>query len=145
MVGGGLLSSLVIIPIIAAWGQGRSQPFYPETVFTIAEMSPHDLWHRYVRYIGASAVATAGLLTLIRSIPTMIESFRIGTSQIKARLDGHEQVVPRTKRDLPLKVVGWGVLAVTCTMAFLPHVFGDGDGRRADGRMRRSHCSLDRR
>ena len=128
MVGGGLLSSLVIIPILAVWGQGRSEPFYPETVFTIAQMSPHDIWHRYVRYIGAGAVAMAGILTLIRSIPTMIESFRIGTRQIKARLNGHEEVVPRTKRDLPLKVVGWGVLAVTCVMAFLPHVFGDGLG-----------------
>jgi putative OPT family oligopeptide transporter len=69
MVGGGLLSWLVIIPIIAWWGEGRVDPLFPETALTIAEMSPSLLWTRYVRYIGAGAVATGGLITLIRSSP----------------------------------------------------------------------------
>jgi uncharacterized oligopeptide transporter (OPT) family protein len=74
-VGGGLLSWLVIIPTIAGWGEGRVEPLYPENALTIAEMSPSLLWTRYVRYIGAGAVATGGVITLIRSMPTMIESF----------------------------------------------------------------------
>ena len=78
MVGGGLLSSLVIIPIIATWGASRTTPFFPETELTIDQMSASQIWSRYVRYIGAGAVATAGIITLIRSIPTMIESFRVG-------------------------------------------------------------------
>ncbi|MEJ2504368.1 MAG: oligopeptide transporter, OPT family, partial [Gemmatimonadota bacterium] len=78
MVGGGLLSWLVIIPVIAYWGEGLHAPLYPETELLIRDMDPSRIWTRYVRYIGAGAVATGGLITLIRSIPTMIESFRIG-------------------------------------------------------------------
>ncbi|MCI0436842.1 MAG: oligopeptide transporter, OPT family, partial [Gemmatimonadetes bacterium] len=78
MVGGGLLSSIVIIPALAAWGDTRVDPMFPETVKSIAEMSAGELWNRYVRYIGAGAVATAGILTLLRAIPVMLVSFRAG-------------------------------------------------------------------
>ena len=83
MVSGGLLSSLVIIPIIAIWGESRTTPFFPETALTISQMTASQIWSRYVRYIGAGAVATAGIITLIRSIPTMIESFRLGADQMR--------------------------------------------------------------
>ena len=97
MVGGGLLSSLVIIPAIAYWGAGRAEPLYPETVLTIAQMDPGQIWTRYVRYIGAGAVATGGLITLIRSIPTMIESFRLGARQLRSQLgsESHRKSVKR--------------------------------------------------
>jgi putative OPT family oligopeptide transporter len=124
MVGGGLLSWLVIIPLIDWWGTGRLDPLYPETVRTIAEMSPSQIWTRYVRYIGAGAVATGGLITLVRSIPTMIESFRVGARQLKARL-AEKGAIPdiRTDRDLPFGVVGIGVLVLVGVMAFVPQVF----------------------
>ena len=124
MVGGGLLSSLVIIPAIAWWGEGRLTPLYPETVRTIAEMGPGDIWTRYVRYIGAGAVATGGLITLIRSIPTMLESFRVGARQLRERLGGGAGPEPRTSRDLPLSVVGGGVAIVVLVLAVVPHAFG---------------------
>jgi putative OPT family oligopeptide transporter len=125
MVGGGLLSSLAIIPLIDWWGAGRALPLYPETELLIAEMSPGEIWHRYVRYIGAGAVATGGLITLVRSIPTMVASFKVGARQIRERMgEGAALAVPRTERDLSLKVVGIGALAVAATMAFVPHVFG---------------------
>ncbi len=124
MVGGGLLSWLVIIPLIDWWGTGRLDPLYPETVRTIAEMSPSQIWTRYVRYIGAGAVATGGLITLVRSIPTMIESFRVGARQLKSRL-AEKDTTPdiRTDRDLPFAVVGLGVLILVGVMAFVPQVF----------------------
>jgi putative OPT family oligopeptide transporter len=87
MVGGGLLSALIIIPAITLWGADRTSPLFPETAKTIAQMSDTEIWNRYVRYIGAGAVAAAGIITLIRSIPTMVESFRIGTRQLRERLD----------------------------------------------------------
>ncbi|HUO83876.1 MAG TPA: oligopeptide transporter, OPT family [Thermoanaerobaculia bacterium] len=123
MVSGGLLSSLIIIPAIAWWGAGRAIPLYPETALTIAEMSPGLIWSRYVRYIGAGAVATAGIITLIRSIPTMIESFKIGTRQLRQRVD--ESLAPRvrTSIDLTLRTVGIGVLTVALVMALFP-IFG---------------------
>ncbi|MCL7962258.1 MAG: OPT/YSL family transporter, partial [marine benthic group bacterium] len=74
MVAGGALSALVIIPAIYLWGSGLSEPLFPETEKLIRDMSSAELWNRYVRYIGAGAVATGGIITLIKSIPTMIES-----------------------------------------------------------------------
>ncbi len=125
MVGGGLLSWLVIIPIIAWWGEGLTTPFYPETVQTISEMEPGRIWTRYVRYIGAGAVATGGLITLIRSIPTMIESFRVGARQLRRRLQNSNDIGPRTERDLPLPVIGIGALILVAVMAFVPAVFAN--------------------
>ena len=124
MVGGGLLSWVVIIPVIAAYGEGLTAPLYPETVKLIAGMSPSEIWTRYVRYIGAGAVATGGLITLIKSLPTMIESFRIGSRQIKERLQGVGVVVKRTEHDLPLKTVGIGALTIALVLAFVPQAFG---------------------
>jgi putative OPT family oligopeptide transporter len=124
MVGGGLLSSLIIIPIIAAWGHDWTEPFYPETELLVRNMSPSDLWNRYIRYIGAGAVAAAGLITLARSIPVMIASFKIGAAQLRARVGGDTTEEPRTSRDLSLKFVAIAVLIVTGVLAFIPDVFG---------------------
>ena len=124
MVGGGLLSSLVVIPSIDWWGAGRTAPLYPETELLIAAMEPGEIWNRYVRYIGAGAVATAGLITLFRSIPTMIESFKVGARQVRARLaDSTDEAEPRTQRDLSLAVVGGGALAIALVLALFPQVF----------------------
>ncbi|KAA9133351.1 oligopeptide transporter, OPT family [Marinihelvus fidelis] len=125
MVGGGLLSSLVLIPGIAIWGEGRP-PMYPELVMTISEMSASQIWTRYVRYIGAGAVAAAGIITLVRSLPVMIESFRIGAGELRNRVgdeDGAEDL-PRTARELPLKAVGIGVVLIGAVLAFVPAPFG---------------------
>ena len=125
MVGGGLLSWLVIIPLLAWWGEGRMQPLYPETALTIADMSPSLIWTRYVRYIGAGAVATGGLITLLRSIPTMVESFQIGSRQIRERLAGglDGTAVLRTERDLSLRTVGIGATVIFAVLALLPLPF----------------------
>jgi putative OPT family oligopeptide transporter len=140
MVGGGLLSSLVIIPAIAYWGEGRP-PLYPEMVLAISEMSASQIWTRYVRYIGAGAVAVAGIITLARSLPVMVESFRIGAHELKGRVDAEVITVmdgpeaaddavvespeqtPRTSLDLPLRLVGIGILLIALTLTFLPAPF----------------------
>jgi len=125
MVAGGLLSSLVIIPGIAYWGADRAEPFFPETELKIAAMSADQIWNRYVRYIGAGAVAAAGLITLFRSIPMMAASFRIGAAQLKERLGGKEpDSIPRTRQDLPLSVVAFGAIALAAAMAAVPEVLG---------------------
>lgn len=123
MVGGGLLSWLVLIPAIAYWGDGRTVPLYPETSLLIDNMAPSLIWTRYVRYIGAGAVATGGLITLVRSIPTMVESFRIGAEQIRSRLENGGRTLARTSEDLPLRVVGIGVALLALTLAALPWGF----------------------
>ena len=129
MVGGGLLAWLVIIPAIAIWGDGRIDPFYPETEQLIRDMSPSRIWTRYVRYIGAGAVATAGIITLIRTVPVMIQSFKAGASELEQRVQqGVAAAIPRTGIDLPLKFVGTGLLLLVLVMAFFPPVFGNVGG-----------------
>jgi putative OPT family oligopeptide transporter len=124
MVAGGLLSSLLIIPALAVWGEGRATPLYPETVKTIAAMTPGELWSRYVRYIGAGAVATAGFITLVRSLPTMVRSFRVGAAQIRESLSGRVAAAPlRTARDLPFTVILAGLAVLALLMATLPQMF----------------------
>ncbi|MGB5579309.1 MAG: oligopeptide transporter, OPT family, partial [Woeseia sp.] len=127
MVGGGLLAWVIIIPSINYWGEGFSAPVFPETVNLIRDMSPSQLWTRYVRYIGAGAVATAGIITLIRSIPVMLQSFRIGTQEIQQRIgdDGVVIATQRTDTDLSLRTVGFGLLAIALVLALVPQVFGD--------------------
>jgi len=128
MVGGGLLSWLIIIPAIAYWGDARTVPLFPETVQLIQDMSPRQIWTRYVRYIGAGAVATAGIVTLIRSIPVMVSSFRIGAAQLSERVAGNAGPVKRTDNDLPLRFVGIGVLVVALVLIVVPQVFGSVGG-----------------
>jgi putative OPT family oligopeptide transporter len=128
MVGGGLLSWLVIIPAIAYWGDARTVPLFPETIQIIRDMSPSQIWTRYVRYIGAGAVATADIVTLIRSIPVMVSSFRIGAKQLGERVSDKTAFVQRTDSDLPLRVVGIGVVAIALVLIFVPQVFGSVGG-----------------
>jgi len=130
MVGGGLLAWLIIIPSIAYWGDSFTAPVFPEAEALIRNMSPGQLWTRYVRYIGAGAVATAGIITLIRSIPVMVNSFKIGATELTHRIDkdGGSAGVERTDNDLPLKFVGFGLLAIGLVLAFVPQVFGDVGG-----------------
>ena len=123
MVAGGALSALLIIPGLALWGAERETPFYPETALLIRDMGPGELWNRYVRYIGAGAVAAAGILTLIKSIPTMLESFKLGLQQMRAGSDS----VERTDRDLSLKKAGAIVLALVALMTFVPGILGSLD------------------
>jgi putative OPT family oligopeptide transporter len=127
MVGGGLLSWLVIIPAIDWWGAAREVPLYPETARLIRDMEPGQLWTRYVRYIGAGAVAAAGIITLIRSFPVMIDSFRIGFGQLRGGAAAETEAGPRTGSDLPLKVVLIGVALIIAILALVPAPFAQID------------------
>ena len=126
MVGGGLLAWVIIIPGIAYWGDAFTAPVFPESEALIRDMSPGRIWTRYVRYIGAGAVATAGIITLIRSIPVMVNSFKIGAAELMQRVGGSSAGYgeERTDNDLPLKYVGIGLLVVGGVLAFVPQVFG---------------------
>jgi putative OPT family oligopeptide transporter len=118
MVSGSLISAVVLTPLIALVGAGLPAPFFPELATPIRDMSAGQIWGRYVRYIGAGAVAAAGIVTVIRSLPTMYSSLAAvlrGVRGIEARgargalgagVEAGEGV-PRTDRDLP----GWVVLA----------------------------------
>ncbi len=123
MVGGAALSALVIIPLINWIGSGWTEPFYPETEMLIRDMTAHDIWNRYVRYIGAGAVACAGFITLIKSIPTMVESFKIGFAQLRQAKENIGSV-DRTDRDLSFKIVIGVILLILVVLTVVPGVLG---------------------
>ena len=122
MVAGGVLSALIIIPLINLWGADLTAPLFPETEKLIRDMTAGEIWNRYVRYIGAGAVATGGILTLIQSIPTMIESFRLGIQQITARRQ--ETAVDRTDLDLSYRTVLIMAGAILLVLTFVPGILG---------------------
>ena len=105
LVAGGLLSWLGIIPAIAMFGEHLQSPMFPETVKLISEMSANEIWSRYVRYIGAGAVAVGGIITVFKSMPTMISSLKIGLSQLSSKVDVDTLKPIRTDHDLSFKVI----------------------------------------
>jgi len=124
MVAGSALAAFGIIPLIEWWGAGQTVPLYPETEMLIRDMSAHDIWHRYVRYIGAGAVATGGILTLINSFPTMVESFKLGLAQLNKRAAGDAPATPRIDRDLSFKAVLVLLAVILLVLTLVPGILG---------------------
>ena len=122
MVAGSALSWFIIIPLINVWGSGLAEPLYPETERLISAMSAGEIWHRYVRYIGAGAVATGGIVTLIKSIPTMVESFRLGVSHVSAGASA--AAVDRTDRDLSFRTIVFWLGAILLVLTMVPGILG---------------------
>jgi putative OPT family oligopeptide transporter len=132
MVAGGLLSWLGLIPLIALLGEYIQQPLYPElfpegtTPVPISEMSADDIWSRYIRYVGAGAVATAGIIAVLKSLPIMVSSIREGLRGLAARGQIVVERPLRTRRDLPMMVVLVGVGAIVLVLALIPGIIGAG-------------------
>ncbi len=126
MVGGAAISWLILIPAIEIIGRSMTEPLYPELTLLITDMGPETIWTRYIRYVGAGAVATAGIATLIRSMPMIVTSFKEGMRGLRSRFEGSAvvQAIKRTDDDLPFNVVLIGVGLVVLFLAVMPHVFG---------------------
>ena len=121
MVAGAALSWLIIIPLINLWGAGLTEPLYPETEMLIRDMTPGEIWHRYVRYIGAGAVATGGIITLIKSIPTMVESFRLSVQHIST---GVTTAVERIDLDLSFRTIVLWMIGILAVLTLVPGILG---------------------
>ncbi len=118
MLAGGVLSYLVLIPMIAFFGGLGDQVLYPGTI-PISTMDIDQIHHAYVLYIGAGSVAAGGIISMGRSMPTIISSLRAGLVALGA---GASDVVPiRTERELPLKIVMLGALAVIIAITLSPY------------------------
>lgn len=124
MVAGSLLSWGCLIPLIAYMGGWLTEPLFPETAKTISEMTPKELWNKYIRYVGAGGVALGGILTILRAFPTMVHSFRLGLKHMGKGGGAAATEAPRTKRDTPMKAVLGGAAIVVLMIALVPHVLG---------------------
>src|SRR5260370_23082394 len=107
---GGVFAWLVVMPAIKFFGGMLTTPLYPAQKL-ISDMSVNDIYRAYIRPMGAGAVAAAGLITLIKTIPTIVCALRAGLTDLKK---GASTVLTakRTDKDLSMKtrLMGVGVV-----------------------------------
>lgn len=148
LVAGGVLSWLVFIPLLATLvpsdiiatqlvklgyltditkdgGKGG----WNAATHTFNDYSA-AIYYAFIRQIGAGAVAAGGIITLIKTIPTIIKSVRGSLASLKNKAADGTVSTLRTEKDLSLKVVGIGSLALIAIIALLPNMPGDGIGQR---------------
>jgi putative OPT family oligopeptide transporter len=113
---GGIISWLVMMPAIKFYGQlAGNTPIYPSTI-PIPQMSPDDIWHSYIRPMGAGAVAAAGLITLLRTLPTIISALRAGLKDVRREGAGQSASSSRIDRDVPMRTVIVGSAVIILMM-----------------------------
>jgi putative OPT family oligopeptide transporter len=113
---GGVFSWLLMMPAIKFFGSlAPETALYPSTV-PIPQMTPDQLWASYVRPMGAGAVAAAGLITLLRTLPTIFAALTSGLKDVRAQRGGHPAAASRIERDLSMKIVLLGSLAIVAMM-----------------------------
>jgi putative OPT family oligopeptide transporter len=123
MMAGGVLSFLVLIPLITIIGDSLTVGVLPAPHDAlISKMGPDDIRGYYIRYIGAGAVTFGGIMTLIRTIPTIISAFRDSFADIKESRKSSQKDRQRTERDMPLIYVLIGSLALIVLMSVLPNL-----------------------
>jgi uncharacterized oligopeptide transporter (OPT) family protein len=120
MCAGGVLSYLLLIPLIKYFGEGLPGPLAPGLI-PISEMGPHQIRGAYILYIGAGAVAAGGIISLIQALPTIWHGLKGGLRDIGLSSGpGTGSVVPRTDRDLSMKFVGIGVIVLIAGIMLAP-------------------------
>ena len=117
MVGGGVLAYLVLIPMIKFFGDGLSAPLAPGGDL-ISNMGPGAIRGKYVLYIGAGAVAAGGIISLLRSVPTIWRGLKHGLGDVGG--GRRNSGVLRTELDLSMKVVLLGILGIVSAITLAP-------------------------
>ena len=143
LVAGGVLSWLVLIPLLSSIVPADTIAVQLAKLGYLADITKDGgkggwnaathtfndysaaIYYAFIRQIGAGAVAAGGIITLIKTVPTIVKSIKGSVSSIKNNAAGETNSVLRTERDLSLKVVGLGSLALVALIAILPQVPGD--------------------
>ncbi len=120
MFSGGVLSWLVLIPLIVLFGENTIM--YPSTDMTIGEIfaanGASGIWSSYVRYIGAGALAAGGIISLIKSLPLIVRTFRDAVKNFSVKGGGNE----RTSQELSMKVVIVAIIILTLLVWLIPAI-----------------------
>ncbi len=119
MCAGGVLAYLVLIPMVKFFGDAATVAIPPGTI-PIAQMGPDEIRSAYVLYIGAGAVAAGGIISLVRSLPTIWRGLRAGLRDLRGGSAAAPASTLRTDRDLPMKVVLIGSLVLLAVISFAP-------------------------
>ena len=119
---GSIIGWLVIIPLICLFGPDTW--LYPADVGkTIADLyaagGAAKIWSTYVKYIGAGAIATGGMISLIKSLPLIITTFR---DSIKSMKGGKNTNTARTAQDLPMQMILFGIVAMILIIWVVPAI-----------------------
>ena len=120
MFAGGLVSWLVLIPAIVLFGGDTTM--YPGTVpisQMFADGGASGIWESYVRYIGAGALAAGGLISLVRSLPLIVRTFR---DAVKSMKGGKSTDNSRTAQDLSMKLILAAILVLTLVIWLVPAI-----------------------
>ncbi len=112
LFGGSMLMWFFILPCIAFYG--AHEVVFPATKM-IGEMSPAAMWSSFGRYIGAGALVTGGIVSLMKAIPLIVEAFKNSLSSF-----GGGPAALRTERDLSMKVIIGGVIVLAALMVVVP-------------------------
>ena len=115
MLAGGTLSWFVLMPAIALFGGDAT--IFPATD-PISSMAPSDLWNNYIKYIGAGAVAAGGVISLIKTFPLIIRTFK---QAMKSMSKKHASTnVLRTQEDLPMPLLLVMILVIVVLIWLVP-------------------------
>lgn len=126
MVAGGILSALVLTPLIKIFGENLTAIIPPADI-PISKMTMDDIWHYYIRYIGGGAVVFGGLVTMVKTLPTIWTSFAASFREMFSKIPAAQKI--RTERDIPLYVTVLGSLALVFVLAFMPFMPGHAVGK----------------
>lgn len=122
MFGGGILSYLVLMPMIRYFGDGLADPLAPEVSKKISEMSSGNLRNSYILYIGAGAVATAGIISVFRSMPVIWHGIKTGLGDLFGSSHEEGGNLPRTDQDLSMKWVVGGIIVLMAAIMLFPQL-----------------------
>lgn len=115
MLAGSTLSWFVLMPAIALFG-ADAQAIFPG-IDPIAQMAPSDLWGTYIKYIGAGAVATGGVISLIKSLPLIAKTFKQAMQSMKKKSSASAL---RTEQDIPMPFLLVMILVIGIAIWLVP-------------------------
>lgn len=118
MIAGGLLASIVFIPLISFFTSGNAHVIFPAS-HPIGHLTAAEIYENYIRYIGAGAVTAGGIITLVKTLPLLWRSLR-DTLRGLRKQKGFSAKRERTDRDIPTLWLGVGILVLILIIAFTP-------------------------